>query len=128
MKIFGIGIDVVEVERIASSMAEFGERFAVRIFTAAERAYCEGQKRPEIHYAARFAAKEAVAKAFGTGIGKDLGWLDMEIARRDSGEPVLLLSGAGKAFAEARGIAEVKISLSHARHYAAANAVALAAE
>lgn len=128
MKIFGIGIDVVEVERIASSMAEFGERFAVKIFTPAERAYCEGQKRPEIHYAARFAAKEAVAKAFGTGIGKDLGWLDMEIARRDSGEPVLLLSGAGKAFADARGIAEVKISLSHARHYAAANAVALAAE
>lgn len=126
MKIFGIGIDVVEVARIGSSMAEFGERFAVKIFTATERAYCEAQKRPEIHYAARFAAKEAVAKAFGTGIGKDLGWLDMEIVRKDSGEPALRLSGAGEAFAESRGIAEVKISLSHADHYAAANAVALA--
>lgn len=125
MSVLGIGIDVVEVERIASSMAEFGERFATRIFTVAERAYCDAQKRPELHYAARFAAKEAVAKAFGTGIGKELGWLDMEIVRRESGEPALELSGAGKAFADARGIAEVKISLTHARHYAAANAVAL---
>ena len=87
MRIHGIGIDVVEVERIGSSMAEFGERFAVKIFTERERAYCDAQKRPEIHYAARFAAKEAIAKAFGTGIGKDLGWLDMEITRKDSGEP-----------------------------------------
>ena len=125
MKIYGIGIDVVEVERIGSSMAEFGERFATRIFTEKERAYCDAQKRPEIHYAARFAAKEAIAKAFGTGIGKELGWLDMEIVRKETGEPALVLSGAGQAFAEARGIAEVKISLTHARHYAAANAVAL---
>jgi len=87
MTIFGIGIDVVEVGRIRSSMEEFGEAFAKRIFTPAEREYCESQKRPALHYAARFAAKEAVAKAFGTGIGKDLGWLDMEVVRRDSGEP-----------------------------------------
>jgi holo-[acyl-carrier protein] synthase len=125
MKIFGIGIDVVEVERIGSSMEEFGERFAMRIFTEKERAYCNAQKRPELHYAARFAAKEAVAKAFGTGIGKELGWLDMEIVRKGSGEPALVLTGSGKAFAEANGIAEVKISLTHAHHYAAANAVAL---
>jgi holo-[acyl-carrier protein] synthase len=125
MRIIGIGIDVVEVERIGSSMAEFGERFVTRIFTEAERSYCSAQRRPELHYAARFAAKEAVAKAFGTGIGKELGWLDMEIVRKESGEPALVLTGAGKAFAEANGIAEVKISLSHAQHYAAANAVAL---
>ena len=78
MMIFGIGIDVVEVERVESSIAEFGERFVSRVFTEAERAYCESQKRPAIHYAARFAAKEAVAKALGTGIGKELSWLDME--------------------------------------------------
>jgi len=125
MKLLGIGIDVVEVERIESSMAEFGERFATKIFTASERAYCESQRRPAIHYAARFAAKEAVAKAFGTGIGKDLGWLDMEIVRKDSGEPELVLSGVGQAYAKEKGIAEVKISLTHAHHYAAANAVAL---
>ncbi|NWK54666.1 holo-ACP synthase [Verrucomicrobiaceae bacterium N1E253] len=126
MNVFGIGIDVVEVQRIASSMAEFGSRFAQKIFTESEREYCEGQKNPAIHYAARFAAKEAVAKALGTGIGKDLAWLDMEIRRRDSGEPEVFLSGDGEAFARSRGIQEIKISLTHAEHYAAANAVVLA--
>lgn len=125
MNIFGIGIDVVEVERIASSMDEFGERFANRVFTQAERDYCEKQKRPEIHYAARFAAKEAVAKALGTGIGQDLAWLDMEIRRRESGEPEVFLTGDGEEFAKANHIAQIKISLTHAQHYAAANAVVL---
>lgn len=123
--IFGIGIDVVEVERIESSMAEFGDRFASRVFTPAERAYCDSQKRPAIHYAARFAAKEAVAKALGTGIGTDLSWLDMEIRRRESGEPEVFLSGDGAMFAEENNLGQIKISLTHAQHYAAANAVAL---
>lgn len=127
MMIFGIGIDVVEVERVESSMAEFGERFANRVFTEAERAYCDSQKRPAIHYAARFAAKEAVAKALGTGIGKDLSWLDMEIRRRESGEPEVFLSGDGEKFAKANNLTQIKISLTHAQHYAAANAVALSA-
>lgn len=125
MMIFGIGIDVVEVERVESSMAEFGERFARRVFTAAERAYCESQKTPVIHYAARFAAKEAVAKAFGTGIGKDLSWLDIEIRRRDSGEPEVFLTGDGEKFAKKNKLTQIKISLSHAQHYAAANAVVI---
>ena len=128
MIIFGIGIDVVEVERVKSSMAEFGDRFAERVFTEAERAYCESQKRPAIHYAARFAAKEAVAKALGTGIGKDLSWLDMEIRRRESGEPEVFLSGDGEAFAKANKLTQIKISLTHAKHYAAANAVVLVSE
>lgn len=125
MNIFGIGIDVVEVERIGSSMAEFGERFASKVFTESERKYCDSQKHPQIHYAARFAAKEAVAKAFGTGIGKDLAWLDMEIRRRDSGEPEVFLSGDGAKFAEANNVKQIKISLTHAQHYAAANAIVL---
>lgn len=125
MNIFGIGIDVVEVERIASSMDEFGARFRDRIFTGAEREYCERQKRPEIHYAARFAAKEAVAKALGTGIGRELGWLDMEIRRRESGEPEVFLTGDGARFVEKKGITLIKISLTHAHHYAAANAVVM---
>lgn len=125
MKLIGIGIDVVEVERIKSSMDEFGARFVQRLFTEAEREYCERQQRPELHYAARFAAKEAVAKAFGTGIGKEIGWLEMEIVRRSSGEPDLVLSGGAKIHAAERGITEVKVSLTHAKHYAAANAVVL---
>ncbi|MGB2186994.1 MAG: holo-ACP synthase [Akkermansiaceae bacterium] len=126
MNVFGIGIDVVEVERIEASIAEFGERFSRRVFTEAERAYCESQARPAIHYAARFAAKEAVAKALGTGIGKDVSWLDMEIRRRESGEPEVHLSGGAEAFGERNEVAEIKISLTHAKHYAAANAVVLA--
>ena len=125
MKIFGIGIDVIEVERIEEALQEFGDRFLERIFTEAEREYCARQKRPHLHYAARWAAKEAVSKAFGTGIGKDLAWTEVEVLRADTGEPSLLLHGAGKAFAEREGIQEVKISLTHAKNYAAANAVAL---
>lgn len=125
MRIFGIGIDVIEVERIEEAVEEFGERFLERIFVEAERSYCEGQQRPAIHYAARWAAKEAVSKAFGTGIGKDLGWHDVEIRRRTSGEPEVVLHGRAREFAESRGVVEIKVSLTHAKSYAAANAVVL---
>lgn len=123
MILLGIGIDVVEVDRVKSSMDEYDEKFLSRIFTEKERKYCARQKRPEIHFAARFAAKEAISKAFGTGIGKDASWLDMEITRRESGEPEVLLSGAALKLAEARGVTQVMVSLTHAQHYAAANAV-----
>ena len=123
MSLIGIGIDVVEVSRIKSSLDEFGEKFLTRIFTEIEREYCEKQKRPELHLAARFAAKEAIAKAFGTGIGKDVGWLDMEILRRPSGEPEVRLTGSAMGLAKSRGVSRVMVSLTHAKHYAAANAV-----
>jgi holo-[acyl-carrier protein] synthase len=126
MKIFGIGIDVIEVERIEEALKEFGDRFLDRVFTAEERAYCSKQNRPELHYAARWAAKEAVSKAFGTGIGLEVAWTEVEVLRGEAGEPSLRLHGAGKKFAEREGIKEVKISLTHAKHYAAANAVAMA--
>ncbi len=124
MQIFGIGIDIVETERIAKSIERFGDRFLDRVYTQAERAYCDKMKFPERYYAARFAAKEAISKTFGTGINHQVGWKDMEVLRRESGEPYVVLSGGAKAFAEENGITEVKISLSHADHYAAANAVA----
>ena len=126
MRIFGIGIDVVEVERIASAIERHGEPFLARLFTPAERDYCAAQKKPALHYAARFAAKEAVSKALGTGIGSDAGWLDLEIVRDISGAPKLLLHGAAAEFAKLHGITDLSISLSHAREYAAANAVAVA--
>lgn len=114
---------MVEVDRVKSSMDDYSEKFLSRIFTEKEREYCARQKRPEIHFAARFAAKEAISKAFGTGIGKDVGWLDMEITRRDSGEPEVFLSGSARLLAEARGVTQVLVSITHAQHYAAANAV-----
>lgn len=126
MRIFGIGIDVVEVARIASAIERHGEPFLVKLFTPAERDYCAGQKKPELHYAARFAAKEAVSKALGTGIGGQAGWLDLEISRDLSGAPKLHLQGAAADFTRIHGITDIQISLTHAREYAAANAIAIA--
>ena len=125
MRIYGIGIDVVEVGRIASAIERLGEPFLAKLFTSAEREYCESQKRPELHYAARFAAKEAVSKALGTGIGGQAGWLDLEIIRDPAGAPKLSLQGAAADFTKAQGISEIQISLTHAREYAAANAIAI---
>ena len=125
MRIFGIGIDVVEVERIASSIERYGELFLAKLFTAEERSYCDAHKKPALHYAARFAAKEAVSKAFGTGIGGQAGWLDLEITRDGAGAPKISLQGNAAEFAQQNGITEIQISLTHARDYAAANAIAI---
>jgi holo-[acyl-carrier protein] synthase len=121
--ILGTGIDIVETARIQDSVEKFGDRFLNRCFWSDEVAYCQGMKFPALHLAARFAAKEAISKAFGTGIGKQLGWKDMEVRKRDSGEPYLVLHGRGEELAQARGVTEVFISLSHCKEYAAAQAV-----
>ena len=125
--IFGIGVDIVETERIRQSIVKYGPSFLERIFTKAERDYCDQMKKYEIHYAARFAAKEAVAKSFGTGFGENLAWSDAEVVRKDSGEPQIVLSGEGKRFAKENGIIRVLITLSHSDNYAVANAIALTA-
>lgn len=125
MKILGTGIDIVEIERIAASIARHGEPFLARIFTAGEREYCAAMRKPEIFYAARFAAKEAVSKAFGTGITAQVGWRDIEVRRKASGEPFVALHGEGAATARRLGIAEIHLSLSHSDHYAVAHALAV---
>ena len=120
--ILGTGIDLVENARIATSIEKFGDRFLHRIFTANEIAYCGAKPNPVPHYAARFAAKEAVSKCFGTGIGKQLGWLDMEVTNDEAGAPHLILHGDGKALAERRGVRQIFVSLTHTEAYAAASA------
>ncbi len=125
MRIFGIGIDVVEVDRIAAAIARHGELFLGKLFTSQEREYCESHRQAALHYAARFAAKEAVSKALGTGIGGQAGWLDLEITRDSFGAPKLLLHAAAAEFAGHHGITQIQISLTHAREYAAANALAI---
>ncbi len=125
MHLFGIGIDVVETARVQSSIDEFGEKFLNRIFTEAEREYCEKHKKSILHFAARFAAKEAVAKALGTGIGKEMAFKEIQVEKKASGEPTILLTGNAKAFAEKNNINLIKVSISHAEHYAAANAVVM---
>src|SRR6185295_4723298 len=94
--ILGVGIDIIEVARIAASYERFGERFLNRILHPNEIAYCLSHKAPAPFLAARFAAKEAISKAFGTGIGADLGWQDMEVGRKESGEPFVILHESGK--------------------------------
>jgi len=121
--ILGTGIDIIEVARIASSYEKFGERFVNRILLPDEIAYCLTHKNPAPFLAARFAAKEAISKAFGTGIGAALGWQDMEICRKDSGEPFVILHGKGEKLFESRGAKQLFVSLSHTQNYAAAMAV-----
>lgn len=125
MMIHGIGIDVVEVGRIEAAIKRQGDAFLDRLFTAREQEYCGKQKRPGLHYAARFAAKEAVSKALGTGIGGQAGWLEMEVERAESGAPKMIFSGNAADYLASAGIAEVQVSLTHAQEYAAANAVAV---
>ena len=100
--ILGIGIDIIEVARVKASHERFGERFLNRILLADEIAYCLSHKNPAPFLAARFAAKEAVSKAFGTGIGASLGWQDIEIRRKESGEPFVILHGNGKKLFKSR--------------------------
>jgi holo-[acyl-carrier protein] synthase len=121
--ILGVGIDIIEVSRIQASYERFGERFLNRILLADEIAYCLSHKAPGPFLAARFAAKEAISKAFGTGIGAQLGWQDMEIKRKESGEPFVVLHGNGQKLLAERNGRTVLISLSHTQNHATAVAV-----
>jgi len=121
--ILGVGIDIIEVARIQSSHERFGERFLNRILHPNEISYCMSYKEPAPFLAARFAAKEAISKAFGTGIGAQLGWQDMEVGRKASGEPFVILHEAGQKLLRERGARAVLISLSHTQTYAAAVAI-----
>jgi holo-[acyl-carrier protein] synthase len=121
--ILGVGIDIIEVARIQSSYERFGDRFLKRILHPNEIAYCLQHKVPGPFLAARFAAKEAISKAFGTGIGAQLGWQDMEVGRKDSGEPFVILHGPGQTLLLERAARIVLISLSHTQAHAAAVAI-----
>ncbi len=116
MAVIGVGIDVCDIERFGVSL-ERTPGLRERLFTPDEAT------RPLASLAARFAAKEAISKAFGTGISAELGWLDMEVARRDTGAPYVILHGKGKELLEARGGSNVHLSLSHTAHQATAMAI-----
>ena len=125
-RVLGIGVDIVETARIQSSIERFGDRFLRRIFTQGERDYCSAMPFSARHYGARFAAKEAVSKAFGTGIGSRIGWRDIEVKRKETGEPFILLHGGAADLAGKMRILDALISLSHTEHYAVANAILIA--
>lgn len=121
--ILGIGIDIIEVARIEASYEKYGERFLSRILHPNEISYCVSHRKPGPFLAARFAAKEAVSKAFGTGIGAQLGWQDIEVVRKESGEPYIVLHGRGEALLKARGGRAVLITISHTQAHATATAI-----
>lgn len=116
----GIGNDIIEVERIAQTIAKHGERFLDRLFTQTEQRYCQRHRHSARHFAGRFAAKEAIAKALGTGFRQGLSWLDITIVSDALGKPLALLSDSVK---EHFDDPTVWVSISHCHHYAAAVAI-----
>lgn len=121
--IVGTGIDMVEVSRIQESVDRFGERFLNRIFTPSEQAYCLRKRRSAESFAARFAAKEAGAKALGTGISHGVNWLEIEVIREAGGRPALRFLGRAAERAAALGAARIALSLTHTADLAMASVV-----
>jgi holo-[acyl-carrier protein] synthase len=111
--LLSLGCDVIEVERIRGVLDRQGERFLQRVFTDEERAYSFDRKFPHRHLAARFAAKEAVSKAFTTGIGAELGWKSVSIYHGSRNEPLVRLDEQGRALLAQVGATHVHVSLSH---------------
>ncbi len=109
----GTGIDAVEIERVAHSIARYGDRFLNKVFTAEEISYCQQKKNAAESFAARFAAKEAGAKALGTGIQHGVSWKELEVRRPAGQRPVLHFSGRALEFAERLGVRNVALSLTH---------------
>ena len=122
--IAGIGTDVIETERMRSAITRHGDRFLTPVFTSDEIAGAPTGPARDAYFAARWAAKEAVSKALGTGIGTECAWTDVTVRRGPAGEPLVDLSGAARCSARRRGIGRIHVSLSHERNLAVAMAVA----
>jgi holo-[acyl-carrier protein] synthase len=111
--VVGLGMDMVEVARIEASIERFGPRFLDRLFTQEEQSYCARRGRPAQHFAARFAAKEAAAKALGTGIRADVGWLDLEVESAPGKPPALHFHGGAARLAQTYGTLRLLLTLTH---------------
>jgi holo-[acyl-carrier protein] synthase len=123
--VLGVGTDLMETKRIEVSIDRYGERFLERVFTAGEIAYCLRKKKNAAEsFAARFAAKEAGAKALGTGISRGVTWKELEVRREPNGRPTLHLSGRAAELAGAMGVRRMQLSLTHSREFAMAVVVA----
>jgi holo-[acyl-carrier protein] synthase len=118
--IVGLGLDIVEVDRIEASIRRHGRAFVGRIFTAAEIAYCEKHRNRAERFAGRFAAKEAAMKALGTGWARGVRWVDIEVVREPGGKPALKLSGASREIAGRLGVKNIALTITHAGNTALA--------
>lgn len=120
----GVGIDLVEIERFKATMRRRGDRFLEKVFTANERKYCEDKMNRLAHYTARFAAKEAVLKALGTGWSGGIHWTDIEVVHEGTGSVSVRLDGLAAKTAKQRKIRKIHLSITHSDKYASAVAVA----
>ncbi len=127
MALVGIGVDMLEIARMEKTLAR-RPNFAKRVFTEAERAYCDRAARPAQHYAARFAAREAVLKALGTGFSRGIAFSDVSVQNNDAGQPEVVLAGRASEIAAEQGVREVALSLSYTHEVAVASAVAVTDE
>ncbi len=123
MAIVGVGIDIVDVARIRDMVETYGERFLRRVFSDDELAYCMRFSEPFPHLAARWAAKEAVAKALGTGFSQGVTWKSICVIHAPNGEPLALLTGTAQKLAASLKVKKIWLSLSHTHDYATAVAV-----
>ncbi len=121
--ILGTGVDVVEIERLRKVIERQKDRFLSRVFTPEEQRFCNAHRDPAPHYAARFAAKEAVFKALGTGWAKGVTWLDVEVQRAGQEAPKLLIKGEALKISESLGAQKFHLSLSHSENWAVATAI-----
>ena len=118
--VLGLGTDLIETRRVQASIDRFGDRFLERIFSPGEIAYCKRKKNAAESFAARFAAKEAGAKALGTGLSRGVTWREFEVKREASGRPSLHLSGRAAELAGVMGVKGIQLSLTHSRDLAMA--------
>ncbi len=123
--IHGIGVDIIEIARIKSSLERFANHFEEKIFTKDEIEYCRSKADPSKHFAGRFAVKEAVVKSMGKGMGQGVDWKDIEVLQKETGQPFLRIQGRGKNIFEGLRLKEILISISHEKSYAVGQAIAL---
>lgn len=125
MDILGIGTDITECLRVARMIERHGELFITRVYTAEEIRYCQNRKQATQHFTGRWAAKEAILKALGTGWQRGISWLDMEVRNDAQGKPVVAVRGGVQDVVEQLGVQQLLISISHCRTHATAYAMAL---
>jgi holo-[acyl-carrier protein] synthase len=118
--LIGTGVDLIEIERIAHSIERYGDRFLRRVYTPQEIAYCNRKRTGAESFAARFAAKEAGAKALGTGISRGVTWSEFQVGREPGGRPVLELTGRARLLAQELGVKAISLSLTHTGNLAMA--------
>lgn len=126
--ILGIGIDIIEVDRVNRLIEKWGESFLTRVFLRGEIEYCRKKSCPAQHYAARLAVKEAVMKAFGEGWTEKIGWKDIVVNRTHKGCPGVELLNKGKFLQKEKGVGRILISISHSDNYSVAQAIILKGE